>query len=177
MQALKFDPDIFFLYLLPPIIYDTAYKMKRGAFFKNIGLTMALAWGGTLFSTFAIGTVVYVAGRSGSIFAISFVECTVFGALISATDPVSVIAVFEKKRVNRNLNAVVVGESVLNDAVSITLVRVLLGRHGVLTREAVAAERLDGGQGWSGRRRAVVPGGGANRNPSPKRREECMDNQ
>ena len=126
VQALKFDPDIFFLYLLPPIIYDTAYKMKRGAFFKNIGLTMALAWGGTLFSTFAIGTVVYVAGRSGSIFAISFVECTVFGALISATDPVSVIAVFEKKRVNRNLNAVVVGESVLNDAVSITLVRVLL---------------------------------------------------
>ncbi|GJP52706.1 hypothetical protein CLOM_g11797 [Closterium sp. NIES-68] len=52
--------------------------------------------------------------------------CLTFGALISATDPVSVLAVFQELGVDRTLYAQVFGESVLNDAVAIVLYRTLL---------------------------------------------------
>ena len=51
----------------------------------------------------------------------SFNNCLLFGAVISATDPVTVLAIFTDLRVNVDLNALVFGESVLNDAVAIVL--------------------------------------------------------
>jgi NhaP-type Na+/H+ or K+/H+ antiporter len=51
----------------------------------------------------------------------SFGDCLLYGALISATDPVTVLAVFKALRVDTNLYANVFGESVLNDAVAIVL--------------------------------------------------------
>lgn len=50
----------------------------------------------------------------------------VFGAIISATDPVTVLAVFNMLGVDRDLYALVFGESVLNDAVAIVLYNTLL---------------------------------------------------
>lgn len=44
-----------------------------------------------------------------------------FGSLIAATDPVSVLAIFSSLGADRNLNAIIFGESVLNDAVAIVL--------------------------------------------------------
>ena len=51
-----------------------------------------------------------------------FVDCLMFGAIASATDPVTVLAVFKELRVDVNLDALLFGESVLNDAVAIVLV-------------------------------------------------------
>ncbi|CAG0901113.1 unnamed protein product, partial [Cyprideis torosa] len=51
----------------------------------------------------------------------SFADCLSFGALISATDPVTVLAIFNDLQVDVNLYALVFGESVLNDAVAIVL--------------------------------------------------------
>lgn len=53
----------------------------------------------------------------------SFIDCLLFGALISATDPVTVLAIFSDLHVDVNLYALVFGESVLNDAVAIVLSR------------------------------------------------------
>lgn len=44
-----------------------------------------------------------------------------FGSLIAATDPVSVLAIFSSLNADKNLNALIFGESVLNDAVAIVL--------------------------------------------------------
>lgn len=53
----------------------------------------------------------------------TFIDCLLFGALISATDPVTVLAIFSDLHVDVNLYALVFGESVLNDAVAIVLSR------------------------------------------------------
>ena len=57
----------------------------------------------------------------GTSFNISFSELTAFGALISATDPVSTLAVFQQKKVDLQLFYLVFGESVVNDAVGLVL--------------------------------------------------------
>jgi NhaP-type Na+/H+ or K+/H+ antiporter len=53
----------------------------------------------------------------------TILDCFIYGALISATDPVTVLAVFKALGVDSNVYANVFGESVLNDAVAIVLYR------------------------------------------------------
>lgn len=53
----------------------------------------------------------------------TFIDSLLFGALISATDPVTILAIFSDLHVDVNLYALVFGESVLNDAVAIVLTR------------------------------------------------------
>ena len=48
-------------------------------------------------------------------------ESFAFGSLISATDPVSVLAIFKEMDADANLYSIVFGESIFNDAVSIVM--------------------------------------------------------
>ncbi|KAK7083214.1 putative monovalent cation proton antiporter 1 (CPA1) transporter [Halocaridina rubra] len=120
VQKATFDPEIFFNILLPPIIFSAGYSLKRKHFFKNLGAIFTFAFLGTTISTFVVGGLVYgFLWIIGS--AYSFIDCLLFGALISATDPVTVLAIFSDLHVDVNLYALVFGESVLNDAVAIVL--------------------------------------------------------
>ena len=53
-------------------------------------------------------------------------ESWVFGTLISATDPVSVLALFKEMNADLNLNALIFGESIFNDALSVVLYRAIV---------------------------------------------------
>jgi NhaP-type Na+/H+ or K+/H+ antiporter len=70
-----------------------------------------------------IAAIIYAAGQSHSSLALSAEESMTFASLLSATDPVATLAVFGELRVHPTLNALIAGESVLNDAVSIALFR------------------------------------------------------
>ncbi|KAL0398937.1 UNVERIFIED_CONTAM: Sodium/hydrogen exchanger 6 [Sesamum radiatum] len=61
-------------------------------------------------------SISYLAGVTYLIYKLPFVECLMFGALISATDPVTVLSIFQELGTDVNLYALVFGESVLNDA-------------------------------------------------------------
>lgn len=56
----------------------------------------------------------------------SFLDTLYFGAIISPTDPVTILAIFNDMRVDVTLYSLVFGESVLNDAVAIVLSGYLL---------------------------------------------------
>ncbi|KAH8853292.1 Sodium/hydrogen exchanger 9 [Schistosoma japonicum] len=118
-----FDPEFFFNVLLPPIIFSAGYSMKRGYFFKNIGAVLTYAFCGTLLSALVVGIICY--GFTRGITSLSqtllLSDCLLFGAIISATDPVTVLAIFSDLKVDVNLYALVFGESVLNDALAIAL--------------------------------------------------------
>ncbi|KAK4721786.1 hypothetical protein R3W88_012019 [Solanum pinnatisectum] len=73
-------------------------------------------------------SISYLGGVTYLMYRLPFVECLMFGALISATDPVTVLSIFQELGTDVNLYALVFGESVLNDAVSI---RVLNWRTGI----------------------------------------------
>ncbi|CAA0343129.1 unnamed protein product [Arabidopsis thaliana] len=59
----------------------------------------------------------YLGGVMFLMYRLPFVECLMFGSLISATDPVTVLSIFQELGSDVNLYALVFGESVLNDAV------------------------------------------------------------
>lgn len=130
LDKVGFKPEIFFNYLLPPIIFYAGYSLKKRHFFRNIGTILTFAFIGTTISMLVIGSISYgfvqimekVNPPASPQDKFEFVDCLLFGAIISATDPVTVLAVFKELRVDVNLDAMLFGESVLNDAVALVLV-------------------------------------------------------
>jgi sodium/hydrogen exchanger 8 len=120
---LGFSSTVFFLGFLPPIIYNSGYQLKRRLFFANLGGIMSLAVIGTSVSALIVGLGLWGFGQCGGVYTMTFMEAVCFGSLISATDPVSTLAVFTELRVDPTLFYLVFGESVMNDAVAITLFR------------------------------------------------------
>lgn len=126
LHKVTFDPEVFFNILLPPIIFHAGYSLKRRHFFRNMGSILAYAFLGTVISCFIIGLLMYgtvtlmkhVAQLGGEFF---FTDCLFFGAIVSATDPVTVLAIFHELQVEPDLYALLFGESVLNDAVAVVL--------------------------------------------------------
>ncbi|GMH67176.1 hypothetical protein TrLO_g1868 [Triparma laevis f. longispina] len=140
---LTFSPTTFFLLLLPPIIFNSGYHMNRSLFFPLLPAILGYAIFGTMISTFVVGVgLKLLGGVSG--FDVSLSETLAFGALISATDPVSTLAVFQAKRVDPVLFYLVFGESVLNDAVGLVLYETLAKFIGVEhSFESIAVAVLD----------------------------------
>ncbi|KAJ0178183.1 hypothetical protein K1T71_006006 [Dendrolimus kikuchii] len=115
-------PDTFFLYMLPPIILDAGYFMPNRLFFDHLGTILLFAVVGTIFNTLTIGASLWACGQTGMFGCNTpLLDMLLFGALISAVDPVAVLAVFEEIHVDEVLYIVVFGESLLNDAVTVVL--------------------------------------------------------
>lgn len=127
LEKMTFDPEIFFNVLLPPIIFHAGYSLKKRHFFQNLGSILTYAFLGTAISCVIIGLIMYgfvkamvYAGqlKNGDF---HFTDCLFFGSLMSATDPVTVLAIFHELHVDPDLYTLLFGESVLNDAVAIVL--------------------------------------------------------
>ncbi|XP_074407016.1 sodium/hydrogen exchanger 5 isoform X3 [Zonotrichia albicollis] len=123
----QLEPNMFFLFLLPPIVLDSGYFMPSRLFFDNIGAILTYAVVGTLWNSFATGTALWGLHRAGLMdpgIEAGLMDFLLFGSLISAVDPVAVLAVFEEVHVNETLFIIVFGESLLNDAVTVVLYKV-----------------------------------------------------
>lgn len=86
---------------------------------------MTYAFVGTTISCFGFGVIMYGFLRLIPSIQFTFQECLYFGAIISATDPVTVLAIFNDLHVDVTLYALVFGESILNDAVAIVLAQTI----------------------------------------------------
>merc|ERR550519_80981 len=126
----SFSPTMFFLVLLPPIIFESGYNLHKGNFFQNIGSIMVFAILGTAISALVVGGGVYLLGLAEIAYKLNFVESFAFGSLISAVDPVATLAIFQALDVEPVLYMLVFGESILNDAVAIVLTSTVIEYHG-----------------------------------------------
>uniref|UniRef100_A0A3P9PWJ1 Sodium/hydrogen exchanger n=1 Tax=Poecilia reticulata TaxID=8081 RepID=A0A3P9PWJ1_POERE len=126
LRKVTFDPEVFFNILLPPIIFHAGYSLKKRHFFRNLGSIITYAFLGTAISCFVIGNLMYgvvklmrAVGQLTEKF--YYTDCLFFGAIISATDPVTMLAIFNELHADGDLYALLFGESVMNDAVAIVL--------------------------------------------------------
>ncbi|XP_036453511.1 sodium/hydrogen exchanger 2 [Colossoma macropomum] len=115
--------SIFFLYMLPPIVLDSAYFMPTQAFFENMGTVLWFSIVGTLWNSIGVGISLYGVCQIQALGVqdINLQENLLFASIISAVDPVAVLTVFEDVNIHEQLYIVVFGESLFNDAVTVVL--------------------------------------------------------
>nr|AXV43377.1 sodium/hydrogen exchanger 1 [Lateolabrax maculatus] len=132
------DSRLFFLCLLPPIILDAGYFLPIRPFMENLGTILMFAVVGTLWNAFFIGGLLYAVCQiqpdyTSDLHKLELLPCLLFGSIISAVDPVAVLAVFEEIHINELLHILVFGESLLNDAVTVVLYHLFEEYSGVGT--------------------------------------------
>ena len=131
LDLFEFQPEVFFFFLLPPIMFEAGYSLDRKGFVANIGAIILYAFFGTIVSTFTVGYLCFYAAKIGlvNIDSENPMEALIFGALISAVDPVATLSIMgnEELHVDPLLYSLVFGESVLNDAIAISLFKTFFG--------------------------------------------------
>jgi CPA1 family monovalent cation:H+ antiporter len=120
LKDFELSPEVMLFIFLPALIFESGFALDARQLTKDLPAVLILAIPGMLISTFIVGFGVWLALDTRLIIAL------VFGALISATDPVAVVALFKELGAPNRLNVLVEGESLLNDATAIVAFSILL---------------------------------------------------
>ncbi len=120
LKDFELSPEVMLFIFLPALIFESGFALDARQLTKDLPAVLILAIPGMLMSTFIVGFGVWLALDTRLIIAL------VFGALISATDPVAVVALFKELGAPNRLNVLVEGESLLNDATAIVAFSILL---------------------------------------------------
>lgn len=121
---------------LPVLVFEAALALSTRDFLRNLGPILLLATAGMAIAAGIVGYSLH------HFLNIPLAAALLFGVLISATDPVAVIAVFRHVGVSKRLLTIVEGESLLNDGVAIVGFNILLGA-ALGTRVSVASGLLE----------------------------------
>jgi len=135
IREFQLTPELLFYIFLPILIFESAYNMQIRDLQANIRSISWLSIASLLISMFAIAGALYGVALLFH-FQVPFLVFLLFGALISATDPVAVLALFKEFGVPRRLSLIFEGESLFNDGTSfaaflIVLEMLLKGYEGV----------------------------------------------
>lgn len=121
LQQFQLTPDLVLFIFLPALIFESGLNLNARQLIKDIAPVLMLAVPALLISTAIIGLCLWL------VLPVDLIVALLFGALISATDPVAVIALFKELGTPERLTVLVEGESLLNDATAIVVVSILLG--------------------------------------------------
>ncbi|EHN02862.1 Nhx1p [Saccharomyces cerevisiae x Saccharomyces kudriavzevii VIN7] len=130
-DTVTFNSSYFFNVLLPPIILNSGYELNQVNFFNNMVSILIFAIPGTFISAVVIGIILYIWTFLGlESIDISFADAMSVGATLSATDPVTILSIFNAYKVDPKLYTIIFGESLLNDAISIVMFETCQKFHG-----------------------------------------------
>ncbi len=104
---------------IPALLFEAAYNLPWSRLRREIRSVTALAIPGVIAGTAIVGAIVHFAGLRWPV-------ALLFGALISATDPVSVLATFRQLGTDRRLSMIVEGESLFNDGTALVIFKLVL---------------------------------------------------
>lgn len=114
-RQVQITPDLILAVLLPGLVFEAAYKIDLGELRRTFGIVAVLAAPGVLITAGVVAVV--VSTTTGLDFPLAFV----LGAMISATDPVAVVALFKRLGAPSRLATAVEAESLLNDGTGVVL--------------------------------------------------------
>ena len=121
-QELAFEvtPELILALFVPPLVFEAAFHLELSQLRDNLIPILILAVPGVVLSTLLVGGIVSLG------IGLSLSLAVIFGALISATDPVAVVAFFRALGVSRRLAVAVEGESLFNDGTAIVVYNIVL---------------------------------------------------
>ncbi|XP_056170907.1 sodium/hydrogen exchanger 1-like isoform X2 [Syzygium oleosum] len=123
-HILVFNEEFFFIYLLPPIIFNAGFQVKKKQFFRNFMTITLFGVVGTLISFFIISLGSAQLFKMLNVGFVEMGDCFALGAIFSATDSVCTLQVLNQDETPL-LYSLVFGEGVVNDATSVVLFNAL----------------------------------------------------
>jgi Na+/H+ antiporter len=118
LPPVHLDPDLMIVVFLPPLLMDGAYFSVWEQLKRNLGAILLLAIGAVAFTTLAVGVVAHLIVPG-----LPWAVCFALGAIVSPPDAIAAKAVLERVALPARLMAILEGESLLNDAAGLVLVR------------------------------------------------------
>lgn len=138
-EEFQLTPSLLFYIFLPTLLFESAYNINARRMVEDTVPIVLLAVLSLVVSAVSIGgALFYILPLFG--IQVPFVVALLFGSLISATDPVAVLALFKEFGAPRRLSLIFEGESLFNDATSVALFLVVLGIviHGYTGLDTIA---------------------------------------
>ena len=114
-SGIVLTPELIFTFLLPPLVFEAALHLKWRRFCTEAPLVLSLAFVGTLVSAAVVAVGMHWAIGWG------WQAALLFGSLIAATDPVSVIAMMKEQDTEPRLRFLMESESIVNDGAAAVL--------------------------------------------------------
>ena len=125
-KNLSFNDEVFFNFVLPPIIFSAGYNLKKKSFFTFFFYIVTFGIFGTLVSFGAVSSLTYISNKMNlfSPFNLNLKQILLFSSVIASTDTVAALT-FINDDDHPKLFSILFGEGVLNDAVCIVLYRII----------------------------------------------------
>ena len=116
-----FGRELIFFVMLPPLLFQGALHVELNRLLAHVWPITIFATIGLLISVFVIGGMFYYGAGLDS-----FLLALLFGAMVTPTDPVSVLAIFKECNAPADLRHIIEGESLFNDGVGIVVFSIVL---------------------------------------------------
>jgi monovalent cation:H+ antiporter, CPA1 family len=123
------------------LLFGAAFKMDVKLFKQHLKPILGMAVFSTVISTFIVGILMYYLFALFKM-SIPLLDCLLFGALISPTDPIAALGVLQRLGISKKLEFQITGESLINDGIAIVVFTTLLNideseRTGVILTHAI----------------------------------------
>src|SRR4030043_2462124 len=121
-STFKFEltPELILALFGPPLVFEAAFHLNLQELRRNLPAILLMAVPGVILTTMIVGGILVLGPK------LTLPIALVFGALIAATDPVAVVALFRTLGVPKRLSALIEGESLFNDGTAIVLFNLML---------------------------------------------------
>lgn len=122
LEGLDLSGDLLLLLFLPVLLFEAAFHIDPAELRRQLVPVLTLAVGGVLVAVPVTASLLYVGlVPTGLAEGFGWTHAFLFAAVVSATDPISVLALFKELGVPRRLYLLVEGESLLNDGVAVVV--------------------------------------------------------
>jgi len=115
----KLNPQFMLIFFLPALIFESAFSSDWHTFRMQLSKILILAFPMLMAATILTALVMYYILNYQGV--MTFTECVLFGAIISATDPVAVVALLKELGASKKLATLIEGESLLNDGTAMVI--------------------------------------------------------
>ena len=127
IHGIHLTPELLFFLFLPALLFEAAFHLDIRDFTRNVWAIVILAVPGVVLSMLVVGAIVSM-GMDYIRYDLTFgIGCALlFGSLIAATDPISVLSIFKRLGISKKFTIIIEGESLFNDGTAVVIFMIVL---------------------------------------------------